>query len=70
VRYLVVMEGINDFGHAAPGTPEAVTADDIIQGYMQVIRRAHAHWHQGVRRHAHARTGARSSRATSTRWAS
>ena len=42
VRFLVTMEGINDFGHAAPGTPEAVTADDIIQGYKQLIRRAHA----------------------------
>ncbi|MED5620924.1 SGNH/GDSL hydrolase family protein [Ideonella sp. BN130291] len=42
VKFLVVMEGINDFGHAAPGTPEAVTADDIIQGYKQIILRAHA----------------------------
>jgi lysophospholipase L1-like esterase len=43
VRYLVLLEGINDFGHAAPGTPEAVSAEDIIQGYKQIILRAHAH---------------------------
>jgi lysophospholipase L1-like esterase len=43
VRYLVVLEGINDFGHAAPGTPEAVTGEDVIQGYKQIILRAHAH---------------------------
>jgi lysophospholipase L1-like esterase len=41
VKYVIVLEGINDFGHAAPGTPEAVTADDIIAGYRQLIVRAH-----------------------------
>jgi lysophospholipase L1-like esterase len=41
VKYVIVLEGINDFGHAAPGTPEAVNADDIIEGYRQLIARAH-----------------------------
>jgi lysophospholipase L1-like esterase len=41
VKYVIVLEGINDFGHAAPGTPEAVDADDIIAGYLQLIARAH-----------------------------
>lgn len=43
VKYMILLEGINDFGHAAPGTPEAVSAEDIIAGYKQIIRRAHAH---------------------------
>jgi lysophospholipase L1-like esterase len=43
VRFLVVMEGINDFGHAAPGTPEAVTAADIIQATSRSSCAAHAH---------------------------
>ena len=41
VKYVIVLEGINDFGHAAPGTPEAVNSDDIIAGYRQLIARAH-----------------------------
>lgn len=43
VKYIILLEGINDFGHAAPGTPDAVSAEDIIAGYKQIIRRAHAH---------------------------
>jgi len=43
VKYMVLLEGINDFGHAAPGTPEAVSAEDVIAGYKQIIRRARAH---------------------------
>lgn len=42
VKFVVLLEGINDFGHAPPGTPEAVSAEDIIAGYRQIIRRAHA----------------------------
>jgi len=42
VKWMVLLEGINDFGHAAPGTPDAVSAADIIAGYRQIIRRAHA----------------------------
>ena len=44
VQFLIVLEGINDIGHlrdAAPGT--APTADDLIQGYVQLIERAHGH---------------------------
>jgi lysophospholipase L1-like esterase len=46
VKFMVLLEGINDFGHAAPGTPEAVSAEDIIAGYRQIVRRAHA---QGIK---------------------
>ncbi|ADG11186.1 SGNH/GDSL hydrolase family protein [Caulobacter segnis] len=41
---VVVLEGINDIGRAAqPGyASEAVTADELIAGYRQLIARAHA----------------------------
>jgi lysophospholipase L1-like esterase len=46
VRWLIVLEGINDIGTAsgarAKGEP-AATADDIIGAYAQIIERAHAH---------------------------
>lgn len=44
VRYVVILEGINDLGHAGTSAPasEAVTADDLIAGYKQIIERAHA----------------------------
>ena len=46
VRWLVVLEGINDIGTAAgaraKGEP-AATADDIIAAYMQIIERARSH---------------------------
>jgi lysophospholipase L1-like esterase len=46
VRWLVVLEGINDIGRAAgaraTGGP-AATADDIIGAYAQIIERARAH---------------------------
>src|SRR3984957_15229018 len=43
VRYLLILEGINDIGHAGSSAPasEAVTADDIIAGLNQMIERAH-----------------------------
>lgn len=43
VRYLLILEGINDIGHAGSSAPasEAVTADDIIAGLGQMIERAH-----------------------------
>lgn len=43
VRYVVVLEAINDIGHAyQPENPyDVVTADDLIQGYQQIIERAH-----------------------------
>jgi lysophospholipase L1-like esterase len=43
VKYLVVLEGINDIGHAGSSAPasEAVTADDLIAGMKQMIERSH-----------------------------
>ena len=45
VQYLVILEGINDIGHAAdPVKPyDIVTAEDIIQGIAQMAERAHEH---------------------------
>lgn len=43
VGYIVMLEGINDIGHIGdPGQP-AVTADDLIAGYKQIVARAHEH---------------------------
>jgi len=43
VRYILILEGINDIGHAGSSAPasEAVTADDIIAGLTQMIESAH-----------------------------
>jgi lysophospholipase L1-like esterase len=44
VKYLIVLEGINDIGHGqASGGPghEVVSATDIIAGLLQIIERAH-----------------------------
>ena len=43
VKYIIVLEGINDIGHSGSSAPEseAVTADDIIAGLKQLIARAH-----------------------------
>lgn len=46
VRFLIVLEGINDIGIGSlPGADpsDAVTADDLIAGYKQIIERAHVH---------------------------
>jgi len=47
VKYLIVMESINDIGHAADPNPakryDIVTADDLIAGLTQLARRAHTH---------------------------
>jgi lysophospholipase L1-like esterase len=45
VRYVIVLESINDIGHAAdPKKPyDIVTADDLITGLSQLARRAHTH---------------------------
>lgn len=46
VRWVILLEGINDINFAAiPGMPasEAVTADDLIAAYTQFIDRAHLH---------------------------
>lgn len=45
VRYLIVMEGINDIGGTAkPRAPDdKITAQQLIVAYEQMIERAHAH---------------------------
>jgi len=45
VKYVIVMEGINDIGHAGTSAPvsETVSAEDIIAGLKQLIERAHEH---------------------------
>ncbi len=45
VKYLIFLEAINDIGHAYdPKRPyDVVTADDLIQGYTQLVERAHQH---------------------------
>lgn len=45
VRYLVLFEGGNDINHPGDSAPlsEAVSADDIIAGYRQIITQAHEH---------------------------
>lgn len=46
-RYLIILEGINDIGHAADPDPakryDVVSADDLIAGYKYLVGRAHAH---------------------------
>ncbi len=43
VKYLIILEGINDLGHPGSSAPasETVTAEDIIAGLRQMIERAH-----------------------------
>lgn len=43
VKYVIVLEGINDLGHAGPNLfpQEQVSAEDIIAGLKQLIERAH-----------------------------
>ena len=43
VKYVIVLEGINDLGHAGPNLfpNEEVSAEDIIAGLKQLIDRAH-----------------------------
>jgi lysophospholipase L1-like esterase len=45
VRYVIVLEGINDIGHPGESAPEnqVVSADDIIAGLKQMVERAHEH---------------------------
>jgi len=46
VRWLVVLEGVNDLGtrvSAKEHNEQAATADDVISAYEQLIFRAHAH---------------------------
>jgi lysophospholipase L1-like esterase len=43
VKYVIVLEGINDLGHAGSSAPmsQTVSAEDIEQGLLQMIARAH-----------------------------
>jgi lysophospholipase L1-like esterase len=47
VKYVIVLEGINDIGRLSRGAgidpADKITADDLIQGFTQVIDRAHGH---------------------------
>ena len=43
VRWLMLLEGINDIGHGAVDPTEKVTADDIIGAYKQIVDAAHDH---------------------------
>ena len=48
VRYLILLEGINDIGHAEDGNPASTPAHDatfetITQAYVQLIERTHDH---------------------------
>jgi lysophospholipase L1-like esterase len=45
VRYLVIMEAINDIGHSFdPAKPfDPITAEELIAAYKQMIERAHEH---------------------------
>ena len=45
VKYLIILEGINDLGHAGTSAPasETVSAEDLIEGMKQMIERAHEH---------------------------
>ncbi len=45
VQYVILLEGINDIGRlAAPKLPgDAISADDLIAAYKQLITRAHLH---------------------------
>jgi lysophospholipase L1-like esterase len=44
VKYVIVLEGINDLGHAGTSAPESetVSVEDLIAGLKQMIERAHA----------------------------
>ena len=44
VRYVILLESINDIGHATePAKRFDVSADDLILGFTQIIDRAHMH---------------------------
>jgi lysophospholipase L1-like esterase len=43
VKWLVLLEGINDIGRGATTLAEAVTAEELIFAHKQIIERAHAH---------------------------
>ena len=45
VKYIIILEAINDIGHAYDPTRayDVVSADDLIAGYVQMAERAHMH---------------------------
>jgi len=43
VRYLVVLEGVNDIGAAKYSPATAPRSEDVIAAYRQIVARAHAH---------------------------
>jgi lysophospholipase L1-like esterase len=43
VKWVMLMEGINDIGRVGTATPEAPTAEDLIGAYRQFIDLAHTH---------------------------
>jgi lysophospholipase L1-like esterase len=43
VKWVTLMEGINDIGHTATVPAEPVTADELISAYKQLIEQAHEH---------------------------
>jgi lysophospholipase L1-like esterase len=43
VRWVMLLEGINDIGHSGDDPTQAVTAGDLIAAYRQIIEEAHTH---------------------------
>jgi lysophospholipase L1-like esterase len=43
VKWVMLLEGINDIGRVGTSSPEAPTADDLIAAYRQFIDMAHTH---------------------------
>ncbi len=48
VKWVMVLEGINDIGHGAQVPAEAVTAEDLIAAHKQIIGMAHTHGIQAI----------------------
>ena len=43
VKWVMLLEGINDIGHAATTPSEPATVEDLIGAYKQIIEEAHTH---------------------------
>jgi lysophospholipase L1-like esterase len=43
VKWVMLLEGINDIGRVGTPTPEAPSADDLIAAYKQIVEIAHTH---------------------------
>lgn len=43
VKWVMLLEAINDIGRVGTPTPEAPTADELIAAYRQIIEQAHTH---------------------------